>query len=130
MFSTTQIGAMGLGFPDVCLTPAGPAVVPIPYPNISQSMVHIPNNLKQFHGGGAVHNLLTPGTITSGDEAGASTGVASDTVIGPETYLLGSFKVFNGVAPGARMTSLTLQNTTNAAGGTAVPSPNRVCLLG
>jgi hypothetical protein len=64
MFSTTQIGAMGLGFPDVCLTPAGPAVVPIPYPNISQSMVHIPNNFKQFHGGGSVHNLLTPGTIS------------------------------------------------------------------
>ena len=30
-------GGMSIAFPDVCKTPIGPAVVPIPYPNIGKS---------------------------------------------------------------------------------------------
>ena len=32
MFATTQIPALNLGFPDVCLTPAGPVPAPVPVP--------------------------------------------------------------------------------------------------
>ena len=30
-------GGMSIAFPDVCKTPAGPAVVPIPYPNVGKA---------------------------------------------------------------------------------------------
>lgn len=129
MFATTQIIAMSLGFPDVCKTIVGVAVVPVPYPNIALSMSHIPNNLNQFFGGGSVHNLLTPGTLSSGDEAGAAMGLVSNIIKGPDQYVSGSVKVFNGVAPTARLTSPTINNGINAIGIVIVPSINRVIIL-
>lgn len=130
MLGTTQFTAMNLGFPDVCNTVVGPAVVPIPYPNIAQSVTHVPNNLKQYYCAGSVHNTLTQGTISNGDEAGAATGVASGTIIGPDRYLVGSVKTFNGVGLASRLTNVNIQNNTNAPGVTLVPSINRVFLIG
>ncbi|HVY44443.1 MAG TPA: PAAR-like domain-containing protein, partial [Minicystis sp.] len=38
MLPASNRGAgMNIGFPDVCLTPSGPAVVPVPYPNIAMN---------------------------------------------------------------------------------------------
>lgn len=127
MFATTQFTAMSLAFPDVCKTP-----VPVPFPNLAQSVTHIPNNFNQFYCAGSVHNLLTPGTISNGDEAGALMGVLSNLIISMNRYLLGSFKLFNGTALAARTTSMTLQNgpLPNAVGATVVPSINRVLVIG
>jgi len=129
MFATTQFTAMSIAFPDVCKTP--PAV-PVPYGNIAQSVVHIPNNLRVYFAGGSSHNLLTPGTISNGDEAGALMGLVSNVVISMNRYVLGSFKVISQVAPVARLTSMTTQNgfIPNAVGFTGVPSINRVLPIG
>jgi len=127
MFATTQFTAMSLAFPDVCKTP-----VPVPFPNLAQSVTHIPNNFNQYYCAGSVHNLLTPGTISNGDEAGALMGVVSNLIISMDRYLLGSFKLFSGIAPAARLTTMTTQNgpIPNTVGFTALPSVNRVLVIG
>lgn len=130
MFASTQLVAVNFGFPDVCKVVIGPAVIPLPFPNFAMAITHIPNVFKYFMTAAPVHNLLTSGTTSNGDEGGAAMGVISNMVIGPSRYLLGSFKVFHGVAPAARHTSLTLNNGMNAPGCVLVPSPSRTCLFG
>jgi len=130
MFANTQMGGMDMAFPDVCLTPAGPAMVPIPYPNMGMGPMAVGFNPKLFFGGTPSHNLGTVVPMTNGDNAGVAMGVASGMVMGPDRHLLGSFKVFSGVMPATRLTSMSLQNSTNAPGARIVPSQVKTILLG
>jgi hypothetical protein len=120
---------MDLGFPDVCLTPAGPAVVPVPYPNIAMGPTAIPNQVKLFIMAMPAHNLGTQIPLTNGDNAGVATGVASGTVMGPSKHLTGAFTVLFSAMPATRLTSMSLQNNTNAPGVRIVPSQPVVLLL-
>ena len=131
-FATTQLGAMSMGVPDVCKTPIGPVVTPIPYPNIAASSNHVPNIVNQFYAAGTVHNLMTAGTLSNGNQPGVLLGVVSNMIMGPCRYMLGSFKVINQCAPAARQTTITAQNgqVPNAPGVTLKPSTNRVQLMG
>ncbi len=131
MFANNNLGCMNLGFPDVCLTPV-PAPVPVPYPNIALSVTHVPSCFNVIVGGGLAENLLTEGTLSNGDEAGVAMGVVSHLIMGPDKYLMGSFTVFMGGVPGARLTSVTAQNglMPNAPGLTLTPSQATVLLLG
>ncbi len=130
MFASTQLVAMMFGFPDVCKVLVGPVLVLIPFPNFAMTIVSIPNNLKHFMAAGPVHNLLTSGTISNGDEGGIAMGVISNIIIGPSRYVLGSFKVIHGIAPASRHTSLTLGNSMNTIAIVIVPSPTRTALFG
>ena len=130
MFANTNLGVMNLGFPDVCLTPVGPVVVPIPYPNIALSVTHVPSVFNVIIGGGLAENLLTAGTLSNGDNAGVAMGVASGLVMGPDRPMLGSFKTLIGGAFATRLTSLNIQNSTNAPGVSLTPSQFKVLLLG
>ncbi|AJQ97518.1 DUF4150 domain-containing protein [Gynuella sunshinyii] len=130
MFATTQLIAMSFAFPDVCKVIVGVAVIMLPFPNLAMASVHIPNVYNHYIGGGMVHNLLTFGTISNGDEAGVAMGIVSNVIIGPDQYLLGSFKVFHGVSPASRQTSMTTNNSYNMVGMVLVPSINTVILLG
>ncbi len=118
-------------FPDVCLTPAppSPAPVPLPYPDIAAAPTAIPSQLKVLFAGTPAHNLATVTPITNGDNIGVVTGVASGTVMGPSRPLTGSFTVLLGGAPGTRLTSINIQNNTNAPGARIVPSQPKVLLL-
>ncbi len=129
MFANTQMMGMDLGFPDVCLTPAGPVVVPIPYPNIAMGPTAIPNQMKVMIMAMPAHNLGTQIPLTNGDNAGVATGVASGTVMGPSKHLTGSFTVLFDGMPATRLTSMSLQNSTNAPGCRLVPSQPTVLLL-
>jgi hypothetical protein len=129
MFANCQMMGMDLGFPDVCLTPAGPAVVPIPYPNIAMGPTAIPNQVKLFIMAMPAHNLGTQIPLTNGDNAGVATGVASGTVMGPSKHLTGAFTVLFSAMPATRLTSMSLQNNTNAPGVRIVPSQPVVVLL-
>ena len=129
MFANTQMMGMDLGFPDVCLTPAGPVVVPIPYPNIAMGPTAIPNQMKVMIMAMPAHNLGTQIPLTNGDNAGVATGVASGTVMGPSKHLMGSFTVLFDGMPATRLTSMSLQNSTNAPGCRLVPSQPTVLLL-
>ncbi len=129
MFANCQMMGMDLGFPDVCLTPAGPAVVPVPYPNIAMGPTAIPNQVKLFIMAMPAHNLGTQIPLTNGDNAGVATGVASGTVMGPSKHLTGAFTVLFSAMPATRLTSMSLQNNTNAPGVRIVPSQPVVLLL-
>ncbi|MBL8511023.1 MAG: DUF4150 domain-containing protein [Betaproteobacteria bacterium] len=128
MFACISFGVLNFAFPDVCLTPIV-VPVPIPYPNIALSPTHIPSQFNVIFGGGLAENLLTQGTISNGDQPGVLLGVASGTIMGPDRYILGSFKVIIGVAFASRLTSITMQNTTNMIGFSIVPGQFRVLIL-
>lgn len=126
MFINTQMGGMNLGFPDVCLTPTPVGPVPIPYPNISLGLTAVPPTaaLKVLVSCMPAHTMMTMGSISNGDNAGVSMGVASGMVMGPHRTLLPSFTLLMGGMPTSRMTSLTGQNgiSLNAPGVSLVPS--------
>ena len=129
MFANSQMMGMDLAFPDVCLTPAGPVVVPIPYPNIAMGPTAIPNQFTVLIEAMPAHNMGTVTPLTNGDNAGVAMGVASGLVMGPSRHLTAAFTVLFGGMPATRLTSMSLQNSTNAPGVRLVPSQAKVLLL-
>lgn len=129
MFANTQMMGLDMGFPDVCLTPAGPAVVPVPYPNLATGPMGTPAAYNVLMGLAPAHTLATVVPLTNGDNAGVATGVASGTVMGPSRHLTGSFTVLVKGMPLTRMTSMSLQNSTNCPGMRIVPSQVKVLVL-
>jgi len=128
MFANTQMMGMDLGFPDVCLTPM-PTPVPIPYPNITAGPMGVPAAYNVLFMCAPAHNLSTTIPLTNGDNAGVATGVASGTVMGPSRHVTGAFTVLVGGIPATRLTSISLQNSTNCPGARIVPSQVKVLLL-
>jgi hypothetical protein len=128
MFANTQMMGMDLGFPDVCLTPM-PLPVPIPYPNIALGPTAIPSQTTVFIMAMPAHNLGTITPLTNGDNAGVAMGVASGTVMGPSRHLTAAFTVLFGGMPATRLTSMSLQNSTNAPGVRIVPSQPTLIVL-
>lgn len=131
MFANTQMMGMDMGFPDVCMTPAppAPAPIPIPYPNIAMgpTVVNpVPNVMFMCT---PAHNMASKTAMTNGDNAGVATGVASGTVMGPSGHLTGAFTVLVKGMPATRLTSMSLQNSTNCPGARIVPSQVKVMLL-
>ncbi len=129
MFANTQMMGMDTGFPDVCLTPTPAGPIPIPYPNIGMGPMGVPAAYTTLFMCAPAHNLLTTVPLTNGDNAGVNMGVASGTVMGPDRHLTAAFTVLVGGAPATRMTSMSLQNSTNCPGARIVPSQVKVLLL-
>jgi hypothetical protein len=94
MPASTKKGGMCMGVPDVCLTPAAPSPIPVPYPNIAQLS----------GADGAVDKVLIENKETvvedskvpssSGDEAGTQKGVMSGTNRDEAQFKLYSSKVY------------------------------------
>lgn len=129
MFANSQMMGMDMGFPDVCLTPAVPAPVPIPYPNIAMGPTAVPSQFTAVILGAPIHNMSTTTPLTNGDNAGVATGVASGTVMGPSRHLTASFTTLVSGMPLTRLTSMSLQNSTNCPGCRIVPSQTIVLVL-
>jgi hypothetical protein len=128
MLAKTSAGGMCAAFPDVCLTPT-PGPVPIPYPNIAldpTNVAFVPNVLMTC---APAHNMSTMAPMTNGDNAGIALGVASGMVMGPARPVTAAFTVLVGGMPLARLTSITIQNSTNAPGAKIVPSVTNVLVL-
>lgn len=86
-------GGKSIAFPDVCLTQVGPAVVPIPYPNMAQSS-DLDNGAKTvFVDGNPMGHEKSVFKTSTGDEAGAHKGIASGTVKGKAEFISFSFDV-------------------------------------
>ncbi|MGK4005986.1 DUF4150 domain-containing protein [Sorangium sp. So ce1036] len=128
MFANTQGMGVDLGLPDVCLTPS-PAPVPVPYPNIAAGPMGVPAVYNVLFTAAPAHNLATTIPLTNGDNAGIAMGVASGTVMGPSRHLTGAFSVLIRGMPASRLTSVSLQNSTNCPGVRVVPSQVKVLLL-
>lgn len=129
MFANTQMMGMDMAFPDVCLTPTPAGPVPIPYPNIAIGPMGVPAAYNVLYMCTPAHNMSTVVPLSNGDNAGVATGVASGMVMGPSRHLTGSFTVIINGMPATRMTSMSLQNSTNAPGARIVPSQVKVLLL-
>ena len=129
MFANCQMMGTDMGFPDVCLTPTPAGPVPIPYPNIAMGPMAIPNCPTILFMCMPAHNLATTIPMTNGDNSGVNMGVASGTVMGPSRHVTGAFTVLLNGMPATRMTSVSLQNSTNCPGVRLVPSQALVLLL-
>jgi Domain of unknown function (DUF4150) len=112
MPASTKKGGMCLGVPDVCLTPAGPSPVPIPYPNMAQVSGC----------DGTIDKVLMENKETvvedskisssSGDEAGTVGGVMSGLNRGEVHFNLYSSKVY---AQGKKIVFHTAMTTHNGS---------------
>lgn len=110
---------MNVGFPDVCLTPAGPTVVPVPYPNLAMNMMAAAFSLIVFITKRPALNMGSMIPLTTGDEGG----VAHPTIKGPGSYTVGNPKVFVDKLPAINLTCPTKGNgVNNGLGMVAVPS--------
>lgn len=116
--------AMDMAFPDVCVTPMGPAPVPIPYPNINLSSTAIPTQFKVLLMCMPAHNLTTFRSISFGDNAGVLLGPLSGMVMGPGGQMMGSTNLLIGGPPATKMTLPTKQNgiSPNAFGMSLSPA--------
>ena len=86
-------GGKSIVFPDVCKTPVGPSIVPIPYPNTGQS-ADTTKGPKSVKTDGAMPMVKGAEYSTStGDEAGTAKGVASGTNKGVCEFMMYSFDV-------------------------------------
>ncbi len=121
--SSKQAG-MCLGAPDVCMTPAAPSPVPIPYPNTGQlpnasgtvSKVVIAN----------MESVVESSTIpkSQGDEPGTLGGVISGVNMGQIAFKTYSSKCYANGKKMVYLTAMTGQNgnPANVPGAQIVPS--------
>jgi len=134
MFMLSMGAGMDLGFPDVCLTPAGPAVVPIPYPDIAVTATTAPAAYNVTVDCMPTVNQLSMGLMSNGDEPGILGGVASHLIDGQTEYIVGCFTILVDGIPAQRLTSVTGQNALgmlpNAPGMCLCPSQVTVLTLG
>ena len=128
MFANSQMMGLDFAFPDVCLTPV-PAPVPIPYPNMALGPMAVGFYPKVMWACTPAHTMATVVPMSNGDNAGVAMGVASGMVMGPDRHLTGSFTTLVGGMPATRLTSVSLQNSTNIPGARIVPSQPKVLLL-
>ncbi|MBD1227922.1 DUF4150 domain-containing protein [Xenorhabdus griffiniae] len=127
MFANTQSGGMDIAVPDVCLTPMF-TPVPVPYPNMAQGTTGISNATNILFMGCPAHNLTTTIPMTTGDNSGVNGGVASGTVMGSARHVMGANSVLIKGSPATRLSSSTMQNSTNAMGSRLVPSQTKVLI--
>ncbi|MHB8885014.1 MAG: DUF4150 domain-containing protein [Methylovirgula sp.] len=129
MFVNNNLGALNLGFPDVCKVPMVPVPVPMPFPNLALSTMAVPTQFTVFVMCMPAHNMTTTIAMSDGDEVGILGGVVSQLDMGPSRCFLGSFNLFVGGPPATKMTAPTGQNgvVPNAPG--AVISPAQTVLL-
>ena len=134
MFQSTMGGGMSLGFPDVCKTPTPAGPVPVPYPNMASGATMNPATtaLTVLTDCMPSLNQMSQTVMSTGDNAGVALGVASNMIMGPQEFILGSITVLKEGAPAQRMTSITGHNglSMNCPGTTLAPSQVTVLVLG
>jgi len=135
VFATTQMPAINMAMPDVCLTPipspVGPIPTPIPYPNIAVTATAIPSVVNVLTLAMPNHNMMTITPMSNGDNAGLMMNPLSGMVMGPQKQLLGSVTTFMGGLPANKMLGLSGQNgiMPGAFGETLSPSQVKLMIL-
>ena len=130
MFANTQAGGVDNGFPDVCLTPAVPSPIPVPYPNIAAGPMAVSAVYNVLFSCTPTHNLGTSIPMTNGDNGGLAGGVASGTDMAKCRPTTGAFTVLIGGKPVTRVTSMSIGNSTNCPTNVRLaPSQVKVLIL-
>ena len=126
MPSSNQGVGMNIGFPDVCLTPAAPSPIPVPYPNLGQNAVGMPFCPTILLSFCPAHNMGAKPMLTNGDEAGA----AHATFIGTGANNMGNPRILLQGMPAETLCNPTAGNKyNNPIGAKLVPSVTN-CLMG
>lgn len=86
-------GGVATNFPDVCKTPVGKAVVPIPYPNVAFSKDTAQGSTTVTVDGNPIMLKDSVFSTSTGDEPGVHGGVASGCTKGKAQYINYSFDV-------------------------------------
>jgi carboxyl-terminal processing protease len=116
--ASVQGPGMNMGFPDVCLTPAVPAPIPIPYPNMAMHAMAVPTCPTILNMMMPALNMATIIPMTMGDNAG----VANPLFMQMGMFTMGSPKVLLQGMPAITMTSTTMGNAgNNPVGAVLVP---------
>jgi hypothetical protein len=128
MFANCQLTGMNFAFPDVLLTPVGPVMVPIPYPNNQLLPAANPATAckKIFLSGMPAHNLMT---MIPFSFPGVGVGALSGMCMGPCFHIKGSTSVIWEGAPATRWLDMTVQNGGNCVGSTMVPSQFKYIIM-
>ena len=129
MFANCQAGGQNLAFPDVCLTPSPVGPVPLPYPNIAMGPMGVGAAYNVLLGAAPAHNMNTSIPLSNGDNAGVASGVASGMVMGPSRSVTAAITVLIGGSPATRLSSMTIQNSTNCPGCCIAPSQVKLLIL-
>jgi carboxyl-terminal processing protease len=113
---------MNVGFPDVCLTPAVPSPIPIPYPNMGMHAMAAPFCPTILLTMVPALNMGSIIPMTMGDEPGVASPFK-----GPGMFTMGNPKVFLQGLPAISLTCPTTgNNMINPVGLVAVPSATNV----
>ncbi len=126
MLPASNRGAgMSMGFPDVCLTPAVPAPIPVPYPNLAMNAQAAPFAATVMISMMPGLNMASAIPLTMGDEAGT----AHPFFMQRAAYTMGNPVVFIEKLPAINLTAPTTGNMmNNALGAVLVPSVTNVFL--
>lgn len=120
---------MNIGFPDVCLTPAAPSPIPVPYPNLGANAQELPpaGGGRILFSGCPAHNMGGKPVMTSGDEGGT----AHPMFKMPGGCMVGNPKILLGGMPAEHLTTPSFGNNYNdGLGSKLVPSVTNVLLTG
>jgi uncharacterized Zn-binding protein involved in type VI secretion len=101
--------------PDVCKTPSPGGPVPIPYPNISQSMTLSKGTTTVKADGMMIAVKGSEFSLSNGDNAGVAGGVKSSTFMKESTWILYSFDVKMDGKNACRLSDKKFQNHENTA---------------
>ena len=113
---------MNIGFPDICPTIVGPAVVPIPYPNIGMNVMAVPFSPNILLTMIPALNMASTMPLTLGDQPGIP-----GTTMKPGGYTMGNPTVMINGLPGTNLTCPTYGNLHNdPLGAVLVPSITNV----
>ena len=99
--------------PDVCKTPSPGGPVPIPYPNISQSVTLAKGTTTVKADGMMAAIKGSEFSLSNGDNAGVAGGVKSSTFMKESTWILYSFDVKMDGQNACRLTDKKFQNHEN-----------------
>jgi hypothetical protein len=116
--------------PDVCKTPTPGGPVPVPYPNIANSIA-LSSGTTTVKGDKAMAaNKGSKFALSNGDNAGVAGGVKSSTFMKEATWILYSFDVKMDGKNAARLTDKMFHNSENAANLGGEAQPPLIALLG
>lgn len=106
-------GGVTIAFPDVCKTPTPAGPVPIPYPNVAMSSDTAQPSKQVKCDGNPICLQDSNFAVSTGDEAGSATGVASGKIKGKAEFVLYSFDVKVEGKNVARALDIMLHNDKN-----------------
>lgn len=124
MYVVTMESGTTFAMPDVCKTQMGPAVVPIPYPNMAEMMMGDPPADTVLVSGVPPLTKMSKIPMSEGDDAGTDGGLVSETFIQEVAFETCSMSVTFQGKPAVCLMDAVTANKMNAEG--MVDSPSQV----